>query len=122
MLRRVFHAGAATFLAHADDMRRTCLAAFRVEIARAGATAEAAALVDELMAAREDFRRLWAEHELHTHGVRHGRLVRPHVGELVFETSFFSVDDGDGLSMVVPTPVDDASARGIEQLIRELAE
>ena len=28
-------------------MRRTCLAAFRVEVARAGATQEAAALVDD---------------------------------------------------------------------------
>ncbi|WP_093525953.1 helix-turn-helix transcriptional regulator [Stigmatella erecta] len=121
MLRRVFHPEAATFLPHADDMRRTCLAAFRVDIARAGASEEAAALVDELMETSEEFRRLWAENELRTHGVRYRRLVRPNVGELVFETSVFSVDDSDGLSMFVLSPVDDASARGVEQLIRELA-
>ncbi|NUP12646.1 MAG: transcriptional regulator [Polyangiaceae bacterium] len=122
MLRRVFHPEAAAFLPHADDMRRTCLAAFRVDVARAGATEEAAALVDELMETSEDFRRLWAENELHTHGVRHRRLFKPTVGELVFEASTFSVDDSDGLSMVVLSPVDDDSARGVEQLIRELAE
>jgi transcriptional regulator with XRE-family HTH domain len=121
ILRRVFHPDAATFLPYADDMRRTCLAAFRVDIARAGASEEAAALVDELLEASEEFRELWATSELSTHGVRHRRLERPSVGELLFETSMFSVDDSDGLSMLVLSPVDDASARGIEQLIRELA-
>ncbi|NOK15598.1 helix-turn-helix domain-containing protein [Corallococcus carmarthensis] len=118
MLRRVFHPESAAFLPHGDDMRRTCLAAFRVDIERAGASEEAAALVDELMAASEEFRRLWAENELSTHGVKVRRIVRPDVGELVFETSVFSVDDSDGLSMLVLSPADDASARGVEQLIR----
>ncbi|MCP3064064.1 helix-turn-helix transcriptional regulator [Myxococcus sp. K38C18041901] len=121
MLRRVFHPQATTFLPHAEDMQRTCLAAFRVAIARAGATQEAAALVDELQATSEDFRRLWAENELHTHGVRSRRLVRPDVGELRFEASMFTVDDSDGLSLVVLSPVDDASARAVEQLLRERA-
>ena len=122
MLRRVFHPQAAAFLPHCDDMRRTCLAAFRVDIARAGASEEAAALVDELMATSADFRRLWAENDLRTHGVKHRRLVRPDVGELVFETSVFSVDDSDGLSMFVFSPADDATARGVERMIRELPE
>ena len=122
MLRRVFQPDSAEFLPHADDMRRTCLAAFRVDIARAGAAEEAAALVDELMATSADFRRLWAENELHTHGVKHRRLVRPNVGELSFEVSTFSVDDSDGLSLFVLSPVDDASERGVERLLRELGE
>jgi transcriptional regulator with XRE-family HTH domain len=122
MLRRVFHPDATSFLPHADDMRRTCLAAFRVDVARAGATAEAAALVDELLETSEDFRRLWLENEVATHGVRYRKLARPSVGELRFETSVFSVDDSDGLSMFVLAPLDDASARGVEQLLRELDE
>lgn len=122
MLRRVFHPDAATFLPHADDMRRTCLAAFRVDIVRAGASREAAELVDELLATSEDFRRLWAESELHTHGVKYRRLSRPGVGELLFETAVFSVDDSDGLSMLVLSPADEASARGVERLLRELPE
>ncbi|WP_375757311.1 helix-turn-helix transcriptional regulator [Corallococcus exercitus] len=120
MLRRVFHPEAATFLPHGEDMRRTALAAFRVDIERAGASEEAAALVDELMRTSEEFRRLWAENELSTHGVKSRRFVRPGVGELVFDASMFSVDDSDGLSMVVLSPADDASARGVEQLVREL--
>jgi transcriptional regulator with XRE-family HTH domain len=122
MLRRVFNPEVAATLPHADDMRRTCLAAFRVDIARAGASEEAAALVDELMATNEEFRRLWAEHELHTHGVRHGRLDRPIVGEIVLEISAFSVDDSDGLSMFVLSPVDDASAHAVQRLLLELDE
>jgi transcriptional regulator with XRE-family HTH domain len=122
MLRRVFHPEAATFLPHAADMRRTCLAAFRMDIARAGASEEAAALVEELMATSAEFRQLWAENEVRTHGVKYRRLFRPGVGELVFEASVFSVDDCEGLSMFVLSPLDEASARGVEQLVRELAE
>ena len=120
MLRRVFHPDSAEFLPHADDMRRTCLAAFRVDIARAGASQDAAALVDELMATSADFRRLWAENALHTHGVKYRRIDRPGVGELSFEVSTFSVDDSDGLSLLVLSPVDEASAHGVERLLREL--
>ncbi|WP_434388711.1 helix-turn-helix transcriptional regulator [Melittangium boletus] len=121
MLRRVFHPDTAALLPYGEDMHRTCLAAFRVDIARAGASEEAAALVDELMETSAAFRRLWAENELATHGVKIRRLFRPGVGELRLETSMFSVDDSDGLSLLVLTPADDASARGIERLLRELA-
>ncbi|MFY0567002.1 hypothetical protein ACN28E_24615 [Archangium lansingense] len=51
--------------------------------------------------------------------MRYRRLVRPEVGELVFETSVLSVDDSDGLSLFVLSPADDASARGVEQLLRD---
>lgn len=63
---------------------------------------------------------LWAENELRTHGVVHKRIVRPGIGELVLESSAFSVDGSDGLSMVVFLPTNVATARGIEQLVRAL--
>jgi len=120
MLRRVFHPDAKSFLPHAADMRRTCLAAFRVDIARAGASEAAAALVDELLQTSEDFRRLWAENELSTHGVKYREITRAPVGDLHFETSVLSVDDSNGLSVFVLSPVDDATAQGVAQLLREL--
>jgi transcriptional regulator with XRE-family HTH domain len=118
MLRRVFRDDTRDVLPYAEHMRRTALAAFRVDIARAGASEEAAALVDELMANSPEFRQLWEAHELRTHGVQYRRLVRPGVGELVFEISTFTVDDSDGLSMLVMSPADEVTARGVAQLVR----
>lgn len=117
MLRRVFRDDTVDVLPHAEDMRRTCLAAFRVDIARAAAWEEAAPLVDELMATSAEFRRLWADTELRTHGIQYRRLSRPGVGELAFEISTFTVDDTDGLSMYVLSPLDDATARGVAALL-----
>jgi transcriptional regulator with XRE-family HTH domain len=117
LLRRVFQPGAEDHMHHADDVRRVCLAAFRVDIARAGRSEEADALVDELMATSPEFRRLWAEGEIRTHGVTQKRLVRPGVGELVLETSLFHCDGHDGLSMFVFSPANDDTARAIAALV-----
>jgi hypothetical protein len=120
LLRRLFQPTAAAAQPDSESHRRFAVAAFRVDVARAGGSPEAAALVAELSETSADFRRLWAENELRSHGVAHKRIVRPGVGELAFESSAFSVDGSDGLSMVVFRPADDATARGIEQLIRAL--
>jgi hypothetical protein len=61
LLRRVFGPGSETKVHDAEDLRRRCVAAFRIEVARAGASDEATALIDELSAESADFRRLWAE-------------------------------------------------------------
>jgi transcriptional regulator with XRE-family HTH domain len=61
LLRRVFQPGAATKVGNVENVRRTCLASFRVDIARAGPSDEATALIEELMQTSRDFRRLWDE-------------------------------------------------------------
>ncbi|WP_437568692.1 hypothetical protein [Sorangium sp. So ce542] len=40
------------------------------------------------------------------------------VGEIVLESSVFRVEGSDGLSMFVFSPADEASARGVAQLVR----
>ena len=80
--------------------------------------AEATALIDELMETSPDFRRLWDEGEIRTHGGFQKRLVRPDVGEIVLESSVFYVDGSGGLSMFVFSPTNEASARAIAQLVQ----
>jgi len=119
LLRRIFQPGSEAKVRDVDEVRRTCLAAFRVDIARAGASDEATALIAELMETSADFRRLWAEGEIRSHGGFRKRLVRSGVGEIVLESSVFSLDGSDGLSMFVFSPVDEASARALAQLIQQ---
>jgi hypothetical protein len=76
LLRRVFQPGSEKKVHHVEDVRRTCVASFRVDIARAGQSAEATALIDELMETSADFRRLWDEGDIRSHGGFRKRLVR----------------------------------------------
>jgi hypothetical protein len=117
LLRRVFGPGSETKVHDAEDLRRRCVAAFRIEVARAGASDEATALIDELSAESADFRRLWAEGEVKPHGQLQKRLVRPEVGEIALESSVFHIDGSAGLSMFVWSPVNERSAEALARLV-----
>lgn len=93
------------------------LSRFSAWTARAGRCPEAAALAIELQATSADFRRLWAENDVRSHGVGLKRLRHPRVGPLALEYSAFAVDGADGLSMVVFTPSSPGDARAIEALL-----
>jgi transcriptional regulator with XRE-family HTH domain len=96
---------------------RFAVASFRVDVLRAGETHAAAALAAELLETSADFRRLWAEKELHSPGVGRKRLVHPVAGPLTLEYSTFSVDSAEGLGMFVYTPATPADARAIDLLL-----
>jgi transcriptional regulator with XRE-family HTH domain len=119
LLRRVFQPGSEDRVHQVEDVRRTCLASFRVDIARAGPSVEATALIDELMATSPEFRRMWDEGEVRSHSQVRKQLVRPGVGELVLESSVFHVEGSDGLSMFVWSPATEASARALAQLVQQ---
>jgi len=65
---------------------------------------ELAALVGELSLKSEDFRRLWADHQVKakTYGVK--RMVHPVVGELTLPFETLAVPGEPELSLVVYTP------------------
>jgi transcriptional regulator with XRE-family HTH domain len=100
-----------------EDNARFVVAVFRVEVARSGSSPEAVALADELHARSADFRRFWAENDVRSHGVGLKRIVHRTAGMLHFEFSAFSVDGGDGLSMIVYTPARPADVRAVEALL-----
>lgn len=120
LLRRIFGPGAEKKVHDVDDVRRNCLASFRFDIARAGESKEATALIAELMETSSDFRRLWAEGEVRSHGGFRKRLVRPDVGEIVLDATVLHVEGCEGLSIFVFAPADEESARLIAKLRRAL--
>jgi len=97
---------------------RFALGVFRVDIARAGdQRPEIAALAAELLATSDDFRRLWAENDVHRHWVGRKHFNRPDVGAFELETTAYAVDGADGLSMIIFTPVSPEDAKVVQRLM-----
>jgi hypothetical protein len=121
-LRRLFCDPAArTSLPDWEENARFALAVFRIDVARAGGSPEAAALIAELEAKSADFRRLWAENEVRSHGVGLKRFHDPVVGQFALEVSAFAVEGAEGLTMMVFTPASAADARAMEVLLARRA-
>jgi transcriptional regulator with XRE-family HTH domain len=101
---------------------RFALAAFRVDAVRTGRPAEADALVAELSAASDDFRRMWADHELRSYGTGVKRLEHAIAGPLALEYTSLTVDGLPGLGLVVYTPLTAADANAIARLLADVRE
>ena len=121
ILRRLFEAptAAATRAALPDweENARFAIAVLRIDAARAGGSPEAEALADELQAVSEDFRRLWAENGMRTHGAGIKRLHHRLAGPLTLEYSAFPVDGAEGLTMIVFNPATPGDAEAIARLL-----
>ena len=100
-----------------EQHARFAIAVFRLDLARSGGSPEALALAAELEATSPDFRRLWAEREVRSHGFGRKRFEHPLVGALNVETSSFSVDGAEGLTMIVFAPATAADARVMAALL-----
>ncbi|SIO64675.1 helix-turn-helix transcriptional regulator [Paraburkholderia phenazinium] len=100
-----------------EESARLAVGVFRIDVARVGGDPEAAALAAELQESSAEFRRLYAENEVHSlwGGVKHFR--HPIAGVLTLEYSAFAVSGAEGLSMVVFSPVSVADERAIEGLV-----
>lgn len=101
-----------------ESVARHVVGAFRVEAARAGASAAVEPLVDELCRLSPEFRTMWRDNEVRggrTEMVKHIR--HPIAGPIAFEYSTFSVDGRVDLSMVVYNPATPADADKIRSLV-----
>jgi hypothetical protein len=78
--------------------------AFRIDAARAGATAEMEPLVDELCRLSTEFWALWRENDVRRFGEGIKRLRHPTLGALALQYSAFAVDGRSDLKMVVFNP------------------
>lgn len=120
ILRRIFcdpRSRAANF--DWDAVARFVVAAFRVDVARAGVAAEAsaAALVEELSRRSPQFAEMWAAHDIGDHHQGVKRLRHPLLGEVAFEYSAFAVDGRPDLGMIVYNPVDAEVGERLRALI-----
>jgi len=99
-----------------ESVARFVVSAFRVDAARAGAAAEVEPLVDELCRLSPEFKALWRDHEVRSHGEGVKHMRHPILGPIAFEYSAFAVDGRPDLCMVVYIPATPDDAEKIESL------
>jgi transcriptional regulator with XRE-family HTH domain len=104
-----------------ESAARFVLGAFRVDAARAGATSQVAALVEELCQVSPEFARMWRDHEVRAHGEGVKHLKHPVAGTIAFEYSSFAVDGRQDLNMVVYNPATPHDADLVRSLIEARA-
>jgi transcriptional regulator with XRE-family HTH domain len=100
-----------------ESVARFVVGSFRADAARAGATSEVSALVDELCATSPEFAALWQDNDVRTHGEGVKTLHHPLLGAVTFEYSAFAVDGRTDLTMVVYNPATDAVAARVRGLL-----
>ncbi len=84
---------------------RFIVAAFRMDVARAGAAAEVEPMIEELRRLSPDFDAVWRDNDVigpHGDGIKHIR--HPVLGPIAFEYSVFAVDGRFDLSLVTYNP------------------
>jgi transcriptional regulator with XRE-family HTH domain len=100
-----------------ESVARLVVGAFRVDAARAGAAATVQPLVDELCRLSPEFRAMWRDNDVRTHGDGVKHIRHPVLGPIAFEYSAFAVDGRPDLGMVVYNPVTTEDAERIASLI-----
>jgi transcriptional regulator with XRE-family HTH domain len=103
-----------------QSVARFIVAAFRAETARAGATADVTALVDELTRRSPEFAKLWKENEVSTHGGGTKQLRHPTAGTITMEYSAFAVDGRPDLTLVIYNPASAKDFNKVRKLLKSL--
>ncbi len=101
-----------------EAVARFVVGVFRGDAARAGATAEIAALVEELSRLSPDFARLWRDNEVRNYSGGMKKLRHPILGTLTFEYSALAVDGRPDLGMVVYNPATPEDKERVKALIK----
>jgi transcriptional regulator with XRE-family HTH domain len=100
-----------------ESVARFVVGAFRVDAARAGAAAAVQPLVDELCRLSPEFKAMWNDNEVRSHGEAVKHMRHPVAGPIAFEYSAFAVDGRPDLAMVVYNPATAADAERINSLL-----
>lgn len=88
-----------------EGVARFVIGAFRADVVRAGAAAEAEALIEELSERSPEFRAMWRDNHVQGPPGENVKHIRHDVlGPLTFEYSAFSVDGRTDLSLVIYNP------------------
>src|SRR6266446_9993741 len=99
-----------------ESVARFVVGAFRADAARAGAAAEVEPLVDELCRLSPEFKLMWRDNDVRSHGEGVKHIRHPVLGPIAFEYSAFAVDGRPDLNMVVYNPATPADAEKIRSL------
>ncbi|MDR3499200.1 MAG: helix-turn-helix transcriptional regulator [Parvibaculum sp.] len=100
-----------------ENVARFVVAAFRADVARAGAAKSVQAMVDDLCRLSPEFETMWRNNDVRKHGDGVKILRHPVAGPIGMEYSAFAVDGRPDLGMVVYNPVTPADAERIRSLL-----
>ncbi len=121
LLRRIFIDPSAR-IAQLDwqSVARYAVATFRADTARAGASANVKALVDELRRLSPEFEAIWRENDVRTpKEMTDTKQIRhPVAGILALEHSTFAVDGRTDLNLVIFNPATPKDVEKIQKLIK----
>ena len=117
-LRMVFLDPHAQALYHDwEAVARMAVAAFRADVARAGAMAEVASLIEELSRSSPTFKAMWQDNDVSDSGHAVKDLWHPVLGTISFECSTFGVDGRQDFTMLVFLPASKDVAERITHLL-----
>jgi transcriptional regulator with XRE-family HTH domain len=105
-----------------QSVARFAVAAFRADTVRAGASANVEALVDELRRLSPEFKVMWRENDVRSHGEGIKQLRHPVAGLLALEYSAFSIDGRPDLSLVIYNPATPKDVNRIRELMNSTSE
>jgi transcriptional regulator with XRE-family HTH domain len=117
LLRVVFNPHAQAAMHNWEGVAQFVVATFRTETARAGVSAHAETLIEELSVASPEFRALWRSHDVRTHGEGTKYISHPTAGMLTLEYSAFAIDGQRNLSMVVYNPATEQDKATVQALV-----
>jgi transcriptional regulator with XRE-family HTH domain len=101
-----------------ESVARFVVGAFRIDAARAGAAAAVEPLVDELCRLSPEFKAMWRDNDVRSHGEAIKHIKHPVLGPIAFEYSTFAIDGRPDLGMVVYNPVTQADTDRIRSLMK----
>ncbi len=102
------------------SVARFVVAAFRVDMARAGSPEHMKELVEELCRLSPEFATLWCDNDVRSHGEGTKTIHHPIAGTLAFEYSTFAVDGRPDLSLVIYNPATPEDINRIRRLLKPL--
>jgi transcriptional regulator with XRE-family HTH domain len=100
------------------SVARFVVAAFRADVARAGAAQNVQALVDELCRLSPEFEAMWRDNDVQVRGDGTKILHHPIAGTLAMEYSSFAIAGRPDLSMVIYNPATNEDADKIRALLK----
>jgi transcriptional regulator with XRE-family HTH domain len=100
-----------------EGIARFVVAAFRADVARAGAAKAVEGMVDDLRRRSAEFDSIWRDNDVRSFGQGTKRVRHPIAGLLRLEYSAFAVDGRPDLAMVVYNPATPADANRIRSLV-----
>lgn len=102
-----------------ESVARFVVAAFRADAARAGASRNVQALVDELSRLSPEFDAMWRDNDVRSYGEGSKFIKHPIAGLLALEYSAFAIDGRPDLGLVIYSPATTSDTDKIRSLISE---